>query len=209
MFQLQAYSRKNIQSLRSVFLAPEERHHISIRVLLFTFCSISWIFWYSILKKAFVLHYYFSHSSKASEEKTTVIQFLVSLIWTEHQEMLLLHPDRSNKNTYKYTVWFTVLRLMEANIFIKLAISSSIQLREEHAPVYFCYLPSSKEFRNIYAVYQSVSVFLWSLYFPILSQIFGIQKGNHGWLLSTKCPPTQPICHTSASVLALTPTSIL
>lgn len=100
--------------------------------------------------------------------------------------MLLLLPDRLNKNTYKYTIWFTVLRLMEASIFIKKAISNSIHLQKKHAPVYFCYLPSSKKPRNLYPVYQLSSLI--PLFFPILPQIFGIQKENHAWVLSTKCP---------------------
>lgn len=101
--------------------------------------------------------------------------------------MILLLPDRLNKNTYKYTIWFTVLRLMEASIFIKQAINISIHLQKGHVPVYSCYLPSSKKIRNIHSVYQlpSSDPFI----FPILSQIFGIQKENHAWLLSTKCPP--------------------
>lgn len=107
------------------------------------------------------------------------------------------------------TVWFTVLRLMEVSIFIKLAISNSTQLQKEHAPVYFCYIPSSKELRSTYAVYQLVSFLLWSLYFSYSVSDLWYPKRKLCLVIKHQMPSTQPICHTSVSVLALTPTSIL
>lgn len=98
---------------------------------------------------------------------------------------------------------------MKANIFIKLAISNSTQLQKEHAPVYFCYLPSSKELRNIYAVYQLVSFLLWPLYFSYSVSDLWYPKRKSCLVIKQQTPSTQPICHTSVPVLALTPTSIL
>lgn len=168
---------------------------MSNRVLLFTFSSVSWIFWYSILKKAFVLHYYFSRSSKDSEETTAVDRFPVSL-GLRAQSIRRKQPsthyftqtDWIKKTTY--TTRFTVLRLMGANIFIKLAISNSIQLQKQHAPVYFCYLPHAPNNSKIFMQFinQSAS-FSDPFIFLALPQIFGTQKGNQAWLESTKCPP--------------------
>lgn len=115
----------------------------------------------------------------------------------KHQEMLLLHPDRLHKNTYKYTIWFTVLRLMEASIFIKLATSNSIQLQKEHVPAYFCYLPSSKKIRNIYSVYQ-VSFLIPLFFLFCLTSL--VSKKNSCLIIKHQMPSTQPMCHTSVSV---------
>lgn len=71
------------------------------------------------------------------------------------------------------------------------------------------YIPSSKEIRNIYAVYQLVSFLLWSLYFSYFVSDLWYPKRKSCLVIKHQMPPTQPICHTSVSVLALTPTSIL
>lgn len=120
--------------------------------------------------------------------------------------MLLLHPDILNKNTYKYTIWLTVLRLMEAIIFIKYTISNSIQLQKEHVPDYFCYLLSSKKIRNIYSLYQVPSLIPLFFLFCLTSLV---SKKKSCLIIKQQMPSTQPMCHTSVSVLALTPTSIL
>lgn len=126
-----------------------------------------------------MLHYYFSCSSKDSEETTTVDQLVFC---TEHQEKTSCPLCFSHEEQRKTSV-FTVLWLMKAYILIKPAISNRIQLHKQHAPLYFCYLPQVQNNSKTFIVFINQSASFADLCcFPCSAQIFITQNGNQACL---------------------------
>lgn len=207
MFQLQAYSIRKMQSLQSVFLAPGE-------ILASEFCfSLSVASPESsdtVLKKVFVLHCYCSHSSKASEEMTAVVQFPFSLG---------LH-DQSIRRCFYFTQtdWIKHLQIhslvhssqLNGSQYFHPTSNKQQYLAPERACSFLFLLHTKLQRNQKYLCSLSISQLpsLTPLFFLFCLSVW-YPKRKSFLVIKHQMPPTQPICHTSVSVLALTPTSIL